>query len=74
MRCLFLLSLLGIFLASPYIQAQEAVKETGFSLFNVLPQRTLLVTGVPDVTNVKKAFAQSNIYKLALDPDRKSVV
>ncbi len=69
MRCLFLLSLLGIFLVSPYIQAQEAVKETGFSLFNVLPQRTLLVTGVPDVTNVKKAFAQSNIYKLALDPE-----
>lgn len=63
MRSLFLFCLVGIL--SLCLQAQE----NSFSLLNVLPERTLVVLGSPDVSNAAKAFTQTNLYKLSQDPE-----
>ena len=67
MRFLIVLFMLGIL--TSFLQAQDVAKENTFSLVNVLPERTLIVAGVPDVISAKKAFTETNLYKLFMDPE-----
>ena len=61
-----LIGMLGCMLALSGVATAQVPKN--FNLFEVLPERTIAVVGIPDIGQVTKAAKQLSFYQLLSNP------